>query len=116
MIRVLRTIRTVILVAIALVVLAAVGLFGWWTAIAPDCRSIWGNPDARCIAARLPWPDRRPRCPLHLRRHLNSLAPAQRPLPSGGAGELVGRLDHGGGRFPEELGGGLLDRPVSTSR
>ena len=35
MIRVLRTIRTVILVAIALVVLAAVGLFGWWTAIAP---------------------------------------------------------------------------------
>jgi hypothetical protein len=50
-IRVLRTIRTVILVAIALVVLAAVGLFGWWTAIAPDCRSIWGHPNARCIAA-----------------------------------------------------------------
>ena len=85
MIRVLRTIRTVILVAIALVVLAAVGLFGWWTAIAPDCRSIWGNPDARCIAA-----DCRgltavldARCP-HRRRPLNSLAPAQRPLPSGG--------------------------------
>jgi hypothetical protein len=51
MIRVLPTIRTVILVAIALVVLAAVGLFGWWTAIAPDCRSIWGNPNARCITA-----------------------------------------------------------------
>ena len=51
MMRALRTIRTVMLVAIALLVLAAVGLFGWWTAIAPDCRSIWGNPDARCIAA-----------------------------------------------------------------
>ena len=51
MIGVLRTIRTVILVAIALVVLAAVGLFGWWIAIAPDCRSILGNPNARCIAA-----------------------------------------------------------------
>jgi hypothetical protein len=50
MIRVLPTIRTVLLVTIALVVLAAVGLFGWWTAIAPDCRSIWGNPYARCIA------------------------------------------------------------------
>jgi hypothetical protein len=51
MLRVLRTIRTVILVAIALVVLAAVGLFGWWTAIAPDCRSIWGHPTP---AASLP--------------------------------------------------------------
>jgi hypothetical protein len=51
MIPALCTIRTVMVVAIALVVLAAVGLFGCWTAIAPDCRSIWGHPGARCIAA-----------------------------------------------------------------
>ena len=43
MIRTLRTIRTVVLVAVALV--------GWWVAIAPNCRSVLGNPSARCIAS-----------------------------------------------------------------
>jgi hypothetical protein len=53
MIRVLRTIRTVILVAIALVMLAAVGLFGWWIAIAPDCRGLTAVLDARCTVGVL---------------------------------------------------------------
>ena len=49
MLRAPRIIRNVVLVAVALVVLAVVGLVGWWVAIAPDCRSILGNPSARCI-------------------------------------------------------------------
>ena len=53
MIRVLPTIRTVLLVTIALVVLAAVGLFGWWTAIAPDCRGLTVVLDARCTVGSL---------------------------------------------------------------
>jgi hypothetical protein len=40
-----------VLVAVALVVLAVAALVGWWVAIAPDCRSVLGNPSARCIAS-----------------------------------------------------------------
>ena len=50
MLRALRIIRTVVLVAVALVVRAVVGLVGWWVAIAPDCRSIVGDPRTYCIA------------------------------------------------------------------
>ena len=53
MLRALRIIRNVVLVAVALVVLAVVGLVGWWVAIAPDCRSILGNPSARCTVGTL---------------------------------------------------------------
>jgi hypothetical protein len=98
MIRVLRTIRTVILVTTALVVLAAVGLFGWWTAIRPRLPQQLGKSLRPLHRRRLPRPDRRPRCPLHRRRPLNSLgasgrSTAERALTWGGAQYVLFELD-----------------------
>jgi hypothetical protein len=69
MLRALRIVRTVVLVAVALIELAVFGLVGWWVAIAPDCRSIPGSPPP-AASPRLPRRDRRPRRPLHHRQPL----------------------------------------------
>jgi hypothetical protein len=116
MIRALRTIRTVMLVAIALVVLAAVDLFGWWTAIAPDCRSIWGHPGAGCIAADCRGLTVVLDAPLHHRRPLNRLGgrPEAAPVQVGPS-----RMSAASANFPavapQELGGGPLDLPVGIA-